>query len=247
MVSEIPNNRLGRLIRRMKIVGSLMAACMLVMSYNQSVLAETVDIEPKSVNSLEQPVVTSEPDDPVVQFNLGKQYDKGEGRPQDKAAARKWYRQAAEQGYAEAQLLLGIIYDQGIGVDRDFAQAIDWYRRAAEQGYAKAQYNLAAMYDEGLGVRQDYQQAAAWYRKAAEQNYAKAQFNLGSMYFKGEGVPQDNVEAAMWLNLAAAQGYDKEVKVRLALEKSLTATQSKKAKKRAKEWKSSLNRSRQSH
>jgi len=30
-------------------------------------------------------------------------YDKGQGVPQDYAEALKWYRKAAEQGFAEAQ------------------------------------------------------------------------------------------------------------------------------------------------
>ena len=87
--------------------------------------------------------------DPVWQFRQGKKLDTGDGVEQDKAKALSWYRKSAEQGYAEAQLLLGIIYDQGIGVTQDYAEAVTWYTKAAEQGYARAQYNLAAMYDEG--------------------------------------------------------------------------------------------------
>ena len=182
-----------------------------------------------------------EPSDPAEQFTLGKKYDKGDGVPQDKAQALTWYRKAAEQGYAQAQLLLGIIYDQGVGVAQDYAQALDWYRKAAEQGYAKAQYNLGAMYDEGLGQEQDYRLAADWYRKAAEQGYAKAQFNLGSMYFKAEGLPQNNELAYMWLHLASAHGLKHEVKKRIALVKTLTPAQIKKGKKMAREWQAEHN------
>ena len=37
-------------------------------------------------------------------------YGAGRGVPQDDAEAVQWFRQAAEQGYAEAQYNLGIMY-----------------------------------------------------------------------------------------------------------------------------------------
>ena len=52
----------------------------------------------------------------------------------------RWYRMAAEQGYADAQFNLGIAYDNGINVAKDTKEAVRWYRMAAEQGYALAQY-----------------------------------------------------------------------------------------------------------
>ncbi|EOX4856310.1 tetratricopeptide repeat protein, partial [Haemophilus influenzae] len=45
----------------------------------------------------------------------------------------------AEQGNAEAQLMLGVMYARGIGVKQDDFEAVKWYRQAAEQGYANAQ------------------------------------------------------------------------------------------------------------
>ena len=45
--------------------------------------------------------------DAVAQFKLGAMYDRGENVPQNFAEAEKWYRAAAEQGHAEAQLALG--------------------------------------------------------------------------------------------------------------------------------------------
>ncbi|WP_304666925.1 tetratricopeptide repeat protein, partial [Neisseria bergeri] len=66
----------------------------------------------------------------------------GQGVRQDYAQAVQWYRKAAEQGYAGAQVNLGLMYEQGQGVRQDYAQAVQWYRKAAEQGYAGAQVNL---------------------------------------------------------------------------------------------------------
>ena len=130
----------------------------------------------------------------------------GEGVPQDYAEAARWYRQAAEQGHADAQLNLGIMYDNGQGVPQDDVEAVRWYRQAAEQGHAGAQFNLGTMYDYGEGVPQDYAEAARWYRQAAEQGDADAQLNLGIMYDNGQGVPQDDVEAVRWYRQAAEQG-----------------------------------------
>ena len=149
----------------------------------------------------------AECEDAQAQFALGLMYYKGEGVPQDYAAAAKWFRRAAEQGDAVAQNNLGVMYHEGKGVARDDAAAVKWYRLAAEQGDADAQFNLGqAAYHNGEGVPQDYAAAAKWYRLAAEQGFAHAQSSLGVAYHKGEGVPQDYAAAAKWFRRAAEQG-----------------------------------------
>ena len=45
-------------------------------------------------------------------------YSRGEGVPEDDAEAVRWYRLAAEQGFAAAQSNLGVMYDNGNGVPR---------------------------------------------------------------------------------------------------------------------------------
>ncbi|MBF0125768.1 MAG: sel1 repeat family protein, partial [Magnetococcales bacterium] len=47
-------------------------------------------------------------------------------------------RQAADQGDAEARMLLGHLYLKGSGVARDPAQALKWYALAAAQGHSEA-------------------------------------------------------------------------------------------------------------
>ena len=68
-------------------------------------------------------------------------------------------RLAAEQGDADAQLILGLA-DAG-------GEAARWYRLAAEQGNANAQAVLGAMYVTGEGVPQDYVQSHKWLNLAA--------------------------------------------------------------------------------
>lgn len=50
------------------------------------------------------------------------------------AAALKILKPLAENGHAEAQLVLGDMYNIGKGVRQDNSQAIHWYRESAAQG-----------------------------------------------------------------------------------------------------------------
>jgi TPR repeat protein len=126
---------------------------------------------------------------------------------QNYAQAEAWYRKAAEQGNARAQLNLGMLYNNGQGVPQDYAQAAQWYRKAAVQGDFLSQSNLGVLYVNGHGVHQDFVLAAQWFRKAADQGYALAQNNLGVLYDNGLGVPQDYAQAVQWYRTAADQGF----------------------------------------
>ena len=138
----------------------------------------------------------------------------GDGVPEDKAEAVRWY------GWLPSRVpvrstTLGNMYNGGTGVLQDAAEAVNWYRLAAEQGLAGAQYNLGVMYNGGDGVPEDKAEAVNWYRLAAEQGFAEAQFYVGVMYDKGEGVPENDAEAVKWYRLAAEQGEKAEAQLRL--------------------------------
>jgi hypothetical protein len=133
-------------------------------------------------------------------------YADGEGVTKDAAEAVKWYRKAAEQGDAGAQVFLASRYRYGDGVAKDSAEAAKWYRKAAEQGLDWAQLNLARMYYTGEGVAKDSAEAAKWYMKAAEQGDVESQRVLGQMYDSGEGVTKDPAEAVKWYAEAGEQG-----------------------------------------
>lgn len=129
-------------------------------------------------------------------------------KPSDDHAveAIKWYRRAADQGFALAQYKLGVSYRHGRGVPVDINEATKWYRRLGEQGLIFSQDALCKMYAYGSGVRQDYSEAVMWCHKAAEQGSASAQFELGLRYAYGEGIPQDYVKAVKWYKMSAEQG-----------------------------------------
>lgn len=139
--------------------------------------------------------------------------------------AVEWYKEAAEQGNADAQYKLGYCYanggyevplesqdslgysyEKGMGVDQDWEKAVEWLRKAAEQGHIEAQYKLADCYFCGRGVAMDDAEAVKWLRKAAEQGHLEAQYNLGECYYEGDGVLIDYDEAAKWWRKAAEQG-----------------------------------------
>ena len=85
---------------------------------------------------------------------------------QDYKTAYKLWLPLAEQGDADAQVLLGFMYEKGQGVPQDYKEAVKWYRLSAEQGHAKAQYNLGLMYEQEQGVLQDYALAHMWFHIA---------------------------------------------------------------------------------
>ncbi len=158
-------------------------------------------------------------------------YDRGEY-----TVALELYRQAAESGIADAQLLLGFLYFNGETVGKDYANALKWFTKAAGQGDARSEAQLGIMYENGTGVPQDYRKAAQWFRKSAEKNFGLSQNSLGLLYAVGKGVGKDFTQAHVWLNLAAAQGFQDAKENRDEVAKRMTPEQIVQAQKMAREW-----------
>jgi TPR repeat protein len=137
-----------------------------------------------------------------------KYYQKGKALYKDKQykEAVKWFRKAAEQGYAKAQSNLAHMYEYGKGIEKDYQEALRLMRLAAEQGLARAEAQVGSMFERGKGLEKDYREAAKWYRLAAEQGDIYAQTNLGLLYEYGRGLEKDPREAAKWYRLAAEKG-----------------------------------------
>lgn len=93
----------------------------------------------------------------------------GNGVEKDLGLARELFLQAAEQGYAPAQVNLGIMYDHGDGVARDYQQARYWYQKAADQGDRDGQLMLGYMYFYGLGGKDDHKKAMRYFIAAKSQ------------------------------------------------------------------------------
>ncbi len=151
----------------------------------------------------------AEAGDPVAQFNLGKLYEYGgDTVRQDYAEAARWYREAADQGIAEAQNNLGLMYAQGLGVPRDPRRAAELWKQAADNDYGLAQYNLALAVFRGEGVSRDERVAVIWFERAARAGLPDAQYAMGQLMRLGRAGPRDEGQALTWYQMAAAQGHD---------------------------------------
>ncbi|CAE8713111.1 unnamed protein product [Polarella glacialis] len=133
----------------------------------------------------------------------------GVGLPPRPTDATTWYRRAAEQGHAAAQLRLGAACHDGVGQAADPAEAVKWYQKAAGRGSASAQFLLGLAYTNGDGVARNISEASIWLSRAAQQgssNFGKASnamYNLAVAYREGIGVAADPVAAAAWFRQAA--------------------------------------------
>ena len=141
----------------------------------------------------------------------------------------------AEQGNAEAQVLLGNMYLTGRGVLKDPDRAVKLFKASAEQGNADAQFFLGSIY---LLPHTDIPEGLKWLRLSAEQGNQDAQLLLGKSYLGGlEELPADPVQADMWLRLAARQNlpfYENELR---AAERQMNSAQIAQGKALAASWK----------
>src|SRR5262249_10640697 len=76
--------------------------------------------------------------------------------------AIKWYRRAAEQGFARAQNNLGVRYANGDGLDQNLDEAFRWFKLAADQGNAEAIASLAGLYAGAHHLSPNYSEAYFW-------------------------------------------------------------------------------------
>ena len=177
-----------------------------------------------------------------AQYRLGKMFNLGQGLPPDKKEAAKWFHLAAQQGLAEAQGALGYLCLVGEGVSQNSDLALEWTRKAAEQGDATAQFNLGMMHSEKFGIQKNPAESLKWLRKAADQRHVQAMNTLGSLYETGQaGVKRNPVFAHMLFDASAKKGDSTAVARRQALEKSLSASDSRASKELARKWKPGAN------
>jgi TPR repeat protein len=119
----------------------------------------------------------------------------------------KYYKLAADQGYAGGQCNYGICLEKGIGRERDKVEAAKYYKLAADQGYAGGQCNYGICLEKGIGVERDKVEAVKYYKLSVDQGYAEAQCKYGICFEKGIGVKQDRIKAAKYYKLSADQGH----------------------------------------
>ncbi len=150
-------------------------------------------------------------------YNIGIIYRDGMGMNVDYAEATRYLKQAAEQGYANAQNALAVMILDGTA-EGAYDLAINWLTRAANQNLAEAQFNLGMLYLQGTGMSQNLNLAAAWFAEADELNHHESQYMLGLFYLKGIGVIQDKDTAIHLFRRAAAQGHTDACRILVFIE-----------------------------
>jgi hypothetical protein len=75
------------------------------------------------------------------QYQLGDQYERGDGVDKDMKQAEQWYLKAAEAGEVKAQLALGRIYENDEKL-KDANKAVEWYAKAYYNGEAQKSASL---------------------------------------------------------------------------------------------------------
>lgn len=138
---------------------------------------------------------------------IGVFYEDGNGVPENKQEAIKYYTLAADKGFARGQFCLGFLYHR----DKNYSEAIEHLKKAEKRGYNGAQYLLGLMYRDGDGVEQDYSTAFLYVKKAADQGYSPAMHTLACMYEEGQGTTRSGWEALNWHRKAADAGNSRSM------------------------------------
>lgn len=145
-------------------------------------------------------------------FELGEKYRRGIDVELDGLLSVRYYRIAAEFGYAKAQYKLGVCYFCGYGVSVDYTKALYWFQKAYEQGDIEALYNIGCIYS-----KMDIAKAESIYIDVVEKAKAiierqesstEALGVLGTCLFYGKGIKKDVKKAFEYLKQAAEKGND---------------------------------------
>jgi hypothetical protein len=166
--------------------------------------------------------------DAKAQYALGLFYERGKPPAllQDYAEAAKWYRKAAEQGHAGAQLYLGILLAQANGVERNFVEAYKWIAlakggnaldkaAAVETQGRLVTLMMPAEISEGERLLREFvptkgkDEELRLLQRATETANMVDQYNLATFYSQtripnGQG---NNALVVKWMTLAAQQGF----------------------------------------
>lgn len=126
----------------------------------------------------------------------------------DDATGLDALKQAAELGYAPAQLYIASLYEEGLkGLPADLPKARAWTRRAADSGNPRAMFAYGMHLFQGTGGPRNADEGLNWLTRAAEAGVVDSQFNLAQLYETGEGgVQTDTVAAFKWYLIASRAG-----------------------------------------
>ncbi len=146
-----------------------------------------------------------------AQYLMGECHELGVGMAQDHAAAERWFRKSAEQGYVPGQLaLVDLLFWFGEGdVQKNKEEAESWLRKAVDQGDIEAKIMSLSF---GMNMTQLMQRDMTKHAKAshkwAEQGNAQGQFIYACCLMSGQGVAVNRAEALALFRKSAEQGLE---------------------------------------
>jgi len=161
--------------------------------------------------------------------------------------AVEYYRQLAEKGNTEAQLILASLYDEGKCVPKNDAKAFQLRLQAAELNNGQACYLVGSALVTGDGVEKNIEEGIKWLLKIANPKTTTSDFDMGGAqlslseaYADLECPKRDLVEAYKWLNLLMADCPNEDFRLELvekrdALASSMTHEQIEEAQRRSAE------------
>lgn len=111
------------------------------------------------------------PDNAGILYQLGHMYHNGLGTAQSFAKAIYWYNLALSKLKCNNYTRVSILNDEGAAYEGllNYVSAFNYYKQAAQMGLAYSQMNLGRMYYWGRGTLQNYKQAYAWLSVATAQ------------------------------------------------------------------------------
>lgn len=135
--------------------------------------------------------------DPKVRYDLGLFFE-----ATDPELARKYYRSAAKEGLASAQLKYATMLQEGKGGKSDVNRALNYLKQAADGGLGTAQLEYVKML-ESSGKKEDLVEARKYLKLAAENGSSTAQEKYALWAEAGKGGDPNYQEARKYFKLVA--------------------------------------------
>lgn len=139
--------------------------------------------------------------DVLCEYEMGLMYFRGYGLPKDVLKAADYFKAAADQDFASAQVHLGTLFlDQG-----DVQTAMRYFELAARHGHIEAFYYLAEINNQGVGRERSCGVATAYYKIVAEKAEGiHTPFEEANRVYDNGDVETALIDYMM----AAEQGYE---------------------------------------
>lgn len=126
----------------------------------------------------------------------------------------------ANNGYTEAQYLMGLIAHRG-GLTIRFTDARRWYRMASRNGHVQSKFNLGILNYEDKSWDYRNNDGKQNFEKAANAGHPEAQYYLSMRYADGweawRGRNFETIKAKKWYDKAIEGGYVFESKIPIDL------------------------------